>query len=332
MGLGVDKNDPIVDTKSGFLPLSFLYLFVGIVAFVRLCRLPYIRNELVVIQCSFFVSAILWGLVRWCLFFFYAYWQRDSTTCLILYWVPLNVQFASMGLLLPFFMSLLYSNTWEKSAKHKAIVLYALVLIIIAIFCLVTLVLGVEDIRNNNLTFVFWKDTLRSVYTTIVYLFFTCITAYYSYFTRKRIVDVQVFKQWLDATKFTIISLFFLVSLLANFVFHLIVTIDTTVLFQLGEHENFPIAALFILWEIIPEISLLLLLWRVPLKITTFSNTQAIVNVNHARNMTLEGNGTKSKRSMFFNNNKENEAEKPIASTTLFPSSFNHDDYGSFSE
>jgi len=221
-------------------------------------------------------------LVRWGLFFFFSYWMNNSVTCLILFWIPLNIQFATIGLLIPFSLCIVYAETWEEHTRQRSIIVYVVLITFITIFCIVTSTFGIEEIERNNAIFIFWRDPFRSLYTTIIYLLFTVIFSYYGYFMRLRILENEELKSWCSHKKFTLILIFLLLTLTGGFVYHLVCIININILFKIDFANNFPVAGLLFLWEIIPSTLIYSLYWTVPQKIL-YSSTQTIVTVQNIR-------------------------------------------------
>jgi len=98
---------------------------------------------------AFLLLCLCWSLLRTVYFFFV--FQLDGFIPLLIYWLPVNVMFATFSLLVVFYAHLHHKQKAEwKAFKRKYLTVWAALSIIFLILGLVWIFLGL-DMNENSL-------------------------------------------------------------------------------------------------------------------------------------------------------------------------------------
>jgi uncharacterized membrane protein len=136
-------------SSSSYYPLSLfitlLYSFLCLLSLVQLCRILYYKHNIRSFHFAFLLCTFTWSLFR-CIFF--GSWASlSSVFSLILFWFPVDIQFATFSLIVVYYAYLLYKHNWNRRRKF----IFAVYGVInISIFILTCMYIYVSCFKSSN--------------------------------------------------------------------------------------------------------------------------------------------------------------------------------------
>eukprot|EP00128_Syssomonas_multiformis_P008161 Colp12_sorted_trinity150504_noHs@71 len=237
--------------------LAVLYSILFLICVFQLCRIFYFRHKKASYQTYFLALCLVWTVIRAIfLGFCYRDWVTMPSWLLrILYWLPINVQFATYSLVVLYFAQVVHKHDWEKSYKRMFYASWIVVNILLIIPLIAWMIAVGDDPVTSEKQFI-----ARQVSTAVVFFILVIILAVYGFklsqVARETTVSVGVKKIGGTQVQLLIACIIFLFStrviyniLSATGVLRIAVT-------NAPPEEAIVSSLLFVFWEIIPIASI----------------------------------------------------------------------------
>jgi len=163
--------------------LAVLYAILFIFEGLQLFRIFYYRHKKKSFQVGFLSLCFFWNLLR-VLFFAWLLTSSNKTLIIIVYWIPINIQFATFSLLVVFYAHLHHTQKSEWYAlKRRYIGLYVILNALFFILAVVWMGLGMhyDQSEYHDEKEPAWLDKIHSGFTGIVFLLLSCVIGYHGW-------------------------------------------------------------------------------------------------------------------------------------------------------
>ncbi|EGG23487.1 hypothetical protein DFA_05620 [Cavenderia fasciculata] len=247
------------------LALFLLYVSITLVVTFQICRIIYNKHRKVAFRFGFLLLGFFWGLIRAIFWGTFYRWEGNLTSS-ILYWIPVNIQFATYALLVLFYAHVVHRNSWERITKKRFTIAYAAVNIILLILQCIWIGIDYRYIENPNLNQPAWINQIQFVLTGIVFLILVSILAFYGW---KLSHEIKSTKNALQSQlPLSIIPITFVIFLcFTSRCIYNFVSAFGNVSIDLDSKSGKDISIIllsYLMWEILPYILILVLFWRIP--------------------------------------------------------------------
>jgi len=112
-------------TQSYLFYLALLYFAMLVVVVVQLARILWYKHNLWSFQFSFLVLCFIWSTLRGFYYMFRPQLRDAIAARSWLEWIPVNVEFATISMLVVFYASLAYKQTWRQTHRLRVLLAYA---------------------------------------------------------------------------------------------------------------------------------------------------------------------------------------------------------------
>eukprot|EP01137_Pigoraptor_chileana_P000246 Opistho-2@36111 len=248
------------------IAIASMYGSLIVVVLFQLARIIYYRHRLVSFQVGFLVLCLVWVSIRT---MFFALFEVDFSDAIesILYWTPINLEFATFSLLTVFFARIVHRDTWEQTLRARTYAVWALFNIVFLGVNIVWLITIGEGTSSHTLT------NLRVIFTACIFLLLAVFVGIYAVRLVRVVETANISKlpMYLPPT-----ATLFQIKLLMGIVFASIACRAIYDFVELKDTVSVPFSAssnrvldvksfvLMTFWEIVPVFLIVMFFRRIP--------------------------------------------------------------------
>eukprot|EP01116_Phalansterium_solitarium_P005926 TRINITY_DN1820_c0_g1_i1.p1 TRINITY_DN1820_c0_g1~~TRINITY_DN1820_c0_g1_i1.p1 ORF type:complete len:325 (+),score=77.68 TRINITY_DN1820_c0_g1_i1:157-1131(+) len=244
--------------------LFIAYLLLGCFIGLQLGRIVYYRHKLKSFQVAFLLLCFSWALLR-TIYFLFIY-ELTGLLAIFIYWLPINIMFATFSLLVVFYAHLHQRQKSEWRAwKRKYLIVWGVLSLLFLAFGLTLILLGINDQMGNSL----WLMRVHYYFNGLVFLVVVSFLAWHcgrvwllmraSEGAQTMMVARVSFPKILTVTA----SLFLLFASRCVYNLYCAVAAFAISIPAVTLQDNLVVAGLFVAWEILPTVLVLVLFGKV---------------------------------------------------------------------
>mmetsp|Transcript_28214 Transcript_28214/g.31339 ORF Transcript_28214/g.31339 Transcript_28214/m.31339 type:complete len:361 (-) Transcript_28214:92-1174(-) len=267
-----------MNVRNWTFPLSFFYLIITLVAGFQLGCCLLFRWKLMSFHFGQVLLCFIWGLIRTIFFMFFVYWDTHLMVELILFWLPINLQFAAFLLLGVFYASIMFKSSWSARVRRICLIIYGIVNMTLLALFIASVVVGTKELSLQTLNkprhSLYFQDA-RLIGNAVMFMLLVtvlCILGIKVSLLLRRSSTSIPQAAGLGVTKIMVVTILTFIIFMSRSIYDIlgvkyskISQIDASRWSVTNNVKQQLIAAgLYILWEIIPTTLILLLFWRIP--------------------------------------------------------------------
>ncbi|KYQ92171.1 hypothetical protein DLAC_07012 [Tieghemostelium lacteum] len=244
------------------------YTIITLIILFQIGRILYNKHNIFSFRFGFLVLGLLWGIMRTLLWLVIE--SNSQMGVLILFSIPINIQFATFSLLVLFYAHVVHRHSWERVTKKRFTIAYCIVNVVLLILQCVWIALNYKNTPDGSSSSAEeppWIGQVQSILTGIVFLLLVSILAFYGW-RLNIILKTTKSQQFQSQLPMSIIPITFFIFLC----FFSRCIFDFVSAFGIGEinlgnpnvRDSITIIVSYFVWEIIPFILILILFWRIP--------------------------------------------------------------------
>jgi len=264
--IGVGKIDVVSFNFALFALYFFLVIFIG----WQLIRIAYYRHKIMSFKVWFFIQCFFSALLRSIFFLVFDYVTAINWLYLIVYWIPINIQYSTFSLLVVYYAHLQHKQKTEwYSFKRKYFAAYIITNLIFLILAIIWIGLGIQYDSDNTLEPA-WLDQIHSYFTSAIFFLLVIVLAWHTYQVYKLMKAAKgtqtVLVGKVSWTKILGIAIALFCLFTSRTLYDFITAVDTRLVVQVSAGSDIAAMITFIallLWEIIPIILVLFLFGNV---------------------------------------------------------------------
>eukprot|EP01114_Cavostelium_apophysatum_P014965 TRINITY_DN3994_c0_g1_i1.p1 TRINITY_DN3994_c0_g1~~TRINITY_DN3994_c0_g1_i1.p1 ORF type:complete len:356 (-),score=63.33 TRINITY_DN3994_c0_g1_i1:291-1358(-) len=312
------------------IALAILYGILFLFEIIQFFRIVYYRHKFRSFQVAFLFLCWFWALLR--IIFFSAFinidWTEDSAWLyLIVYWLPINVEFATFSLLVVYYAHLQHKQKTEWwNFKRKYIITYSLVNGAFFVVEGVLVVLGIfYDKKTNEPS---WLKAAHRLFSAVVFLLLMAVIGFYTWRIRKFMFETKNQPKLLaklSPRKIILVSVSLFVIFTARAIYDFVTVIDENIILNVSkDHEKEEAVPVLVIvaFEILPTILVLILFGQVKSTTLGVLHKKPVFlhdgrNALYNKNDSLRGSTGQLLRSDIFNNPRryDSDEETPFKSS-----------------
>jgi len=165
------------------IALAALYAFLCLFEGFQLLRIVYYRHKILSFQFGFLVLCFFWALLR-ALFFGFFMSLGNIPAYLIVYWSPINIQFATFSLLVVYYAHLHHKQKSEwYSLKRRYTGLWATLNCLFLLLAISWLILGAkyDHLNGNDVVEPQWLTSLHLSFSGLVFLLLSIVIGWHAW-------------------------------------------------------------------------------------------------------------------------------------------------------
>jgi len=321
------------------LGLAITYGALFLFELVQLGRIIYFRHKFRSFTVAFLTLCFFWAFLRGIFFAFIVdnRWDAaDNWIYSIIYWTPINIQFATFSLLVAYYAHLEHKQKGEwRIFKRRYTLIYGISNLLFFGFECVLIILGI--IYDDGATEPLWLTNIHKIFSSIVFFILMCINGFYGFHIsstlaqKGSVVQTKLLARLSFKKIVTVsVSLFLIFTFRCIYEFTSVLSVKSN--FDIGQGKEYITFLMFYIFEIIPTILVLVLFGQIrSTRLGALSNKPSgIRSANYVR----VTNGVKVSagqlvRADIFNDPRryDSDEETPLRSSSTTPviGSFNYD-------
>eukprot|EP00164_Ancoracysta_twista_P006495 GFYU01009048.1.p1 GENE.GFYU01009048.1~~GFYU01009048.1.p1 ORF type:complete len:370 (-),score=56.30 GFYU01009048.1:35-1144(-) len=247
--------------------LIALYALLILTCVVQISRILYYRHNLISYQVGFLAFCLMWTTFR------VAFWSistdADATLSLVLFWLPINIEFATFSLLALYYAHLVQilkrnKAEWESHLKRKYFLIYVVVNVILFLLNATWVAVAVNkgDVSKH-------MGNVHSCFSGAVFLVLVLVLAVFGWqVSHANLYKVQTPFQAKQATPRVIkgITLTIFICFFTRCVFNFLSLANIGVEVIHGKEKSLSTVGflLYVLWEVMPTALVLVFFRKIP--------------------------------------------------------------------